>query len=759
MVHTTSVSLQGVAPPKWDPRTIINAQGERFPFVQPRRIESVSGLLNVTLDLGWIQHRGEVHALITRALGGDIPGPTLVVSPGDTLRVHFRNRLVFQPTADGPERPDVSNLHFHGLHGSSTLPADDVTLPIGPRGEHTYIIDIPSDHMPGTFWIHPHVHRNSALQGGSGAAAALLVRDPPGYIPTAIASCRDLVFFVQHFATVQQWNLAKGAGDETYSVFDEDAVGKGGGGDGGATRELTSYVLVNGAYKPTLQVAPGEWTRWRLIYPGQQAHPGHALDLSLGSGSCEMRLLAKDGVYLADGRTRRIQLARVPAGGRADVMVRCAVAGSVDVYSESLPIARLDVSGMAVQSADLPPWSPPRPSYLTDLSTATIGCGCRTWFGTCDDPFIRGERCVNGREFRAGSYLHVASLGEVQERTLGGIDHHPYHQHMFPFQLISGFNTSEYFQPGDWHDTYQDSSLSSNAQPRIRFRPLSYSGRMMVHCHWSQHADDGMMTSEHILANGSSTACACEAWAPAPAEHPTIEPPNTICGRVECYEGDDDTITELVMFNRGVSGTIPTEIGRFRSVRYLGLGSNSLSGTVPSELGKLRQLTHLHLWNNRLSGTLATELSQLAPTIECNLARARPTDLPTHFDATCGGNRFDCPLPPLQSICATSASCTNRSLPCAPSPAPPPPLGPPLTPSTMRSAAAVRPQLPPPTAPAPKPPPSGLAALILVGVIVAAASAALALVIVAFFLLKRRSSSADSSKFTSGTDQFTEQRT
>ena len=168
-------------------------------------------------------------------------------------------------------------------------------------------------------------------------------RPPPCWYATRRATSQPrsraaaIVFFVQHFATVQQWNLAKGAGDETYSVFDEDAVGKGGGGDGGATRELTSYVLVNGAYKPTLQVAPGEWTRWRLIYPGQQAHPGHALDLSSAVAPCEMRLLAKDGVYLADGRTRRIQLARVPAGGRADVMVRCAVAGSVDVSRRVCP--------------------------------------------------------------------------------------------------------------------------------------------------------------------------------------------------------------------------------------------------------------------------------------------------------------------------------------------------------------------------------------------------------------------------------------
>lgn len=702
-------------PPKWFPPRVINAQVPRSTFLQPDTIASEHGELNTTLDLGWVQHRGAVHALITRALGGSIPGPTIYVNPGDTLRVHFRNRLVAQPTADGPERPDVSNLHFHGLHDASELPGDDVTLPIGPRGEHTYVIEIQPDHMPGTFWIHPHVHRSTTLQVGSGAAATLIVRDPPGYLPAAVEAARELLWVVQYFSTTLQWNVAKMSGDETYAVFDENAVVHGEEVEAGWA--MTDYLLVNGRSQPSLGVAAGEWMRWRLVYPGSQDSPAQALDLGLGSGGsaagCEMQLLAKDGIYITDF-PRAINLARVPAGGRADVMVRCTASGNVDVIAAGgVRVATLNVVSQSgdvssingSQSRSMAQWSPARPAYLADLSSAATACGCNTILGACHPRYgLSGERCVNGRPFEVTTYLHEAKLGAVQERTIFGLERHPYHQHIFPFQITGGFNESDdnpYFKPGDFHDTWQDSmGIAPGAPVTMRFRPLSYHGRMMLHCHWNQHSDDGMMASECIFTNASRVDdCACEAWSPAPAEHLTVGPPsNTICGRVDCYEGDDDTIEQLVLYGHGMSGTIPTEIGRFGLINYLGLGANSLSGTVPTELGLLTRLTHMHLWNNRLSGTVPSELSRLTLSYECNLARPSPAGHLPHYDGTCGGNQFACPIPTtLPATChANTTPCTNYALPCAPPPLPPPPDAPPLPISPPRYGMYLSPSPTPP---------------------------------------------------------------
>ena len=623
---------------------------------------------------------------------------------GDKLRVRFRNRLRFSRDADGPERPDVSNLHFHGLHTSSTLPADDSTLPVGPKAEYTYVIEIPADHAPGTFWIHPHVHGSSTLQGGGGAAAALIVDDPPGSLPAPIATARDLVWVVQHFATELLWNVGKMSGDERFVVrAEEDDEDEGPGGP--ARRE--EFTLVNGMVRPVVRVAPGEWTRWRLIYPGQHAHPAHALDLALSAADggadlgCEMQLIAKDGIYLADA-PRTIALARVPAGGRADVMVRCAAAGEAVVTSEGRAIARLRVEGAAHASGPLPSWAAARPPYLADLraESADPRCRCGTHMGVCPRVYGGHEGCINGRPWLAREYLHVAPLGVLQERTLINLHEHPYHQHIYPFQLAGGFNDTDYFRKGDWHDTWQDSDLRAEAEGVIRYRPLDYSGRMLLHCHWLQHQDDGMMASEHVTertdaSTGQPTGaegCACEAFTAAPAELPMVQPPDTICGRVECYDGTDDDMTSLVYYRWGssdsplasgrpLSGTIPTQIGRFTAVSYLGLGENLLSGTVPTELGNLgASLTAgLQLWKNRLSGTLPTELGRLSPAT-CNLHDGSRWPLSD-------GNHFVCPLPAtLGDSCREAAknggyaaACTNvTSLPMPPPPQPPPPPWPPL---------------------------------------------------------------------------------
>ena len=63
-------------------------------FTNPPVVASAAGLLDFTLDLGVVDYVGPVHSLSTRAFGGRIPGPTLRVRAGDTLRVRFRNRLL-----------------------------------------------------------------------------------------------------------------------------------------------------------------------------------------------------------------------------------------------------------------------------------------------------------------------------------------------------------------------------------------------------------------------------------------------------------------------------------------------------------------------------------------------------------------------------------------------------------------------------------------------------------------------------------------
>ena len=65
----------------------------------------------------------------------------------------------------------------------------------------------------------------------------------------------------------------------------------------------------------------------------------------------------------------------------------------------------------------------------------------------------------------------------------------------------------------------------------------------------------------------------------------------------------------LALSARGLSGTLPTEIGLLSDTLIrVSLGTNSLSGSIPTELGALRLLGDLNLGNNTISGWLPPQL-------------------------------------------------------------------------------------------------------------------------------------------------------
>jgi hypothetical protein len=43
---------------------------------------------------------------------------------------------------------------------------------------------------------------------------------------------------------------------------------------------------------------------------------------------------------------------------------------------------------------------------------------------------------VNDRQFDPDQFLHTISFGSIVERALSGVNKHPYHQHVYPFQIV-----------------------------------------------------------------------------------------------------------------------------------------------------------------------------------------------------------------------------------------------------------------------------------------------------------------------------------
>src|SRR5690606_36635892 len=98
------------------------------------------------------------------------------VRAGEVLSVRLKNQLpVEKPedhsaTLNTPNGFNRTNLHTHGLHVSPAANSDNVLLEVKPGEEFESEIAIPTDHSPGTFWDHAHVHGSTAIQVSSGMA-------------------------------------------------------------------------------------------------------------------------------------------------------------------------------------------------------------------------------------------------------------------------------------------------------------------------------------------------------------------------------------------------------------------------------------------------------------------------------------------------------------------------------------------------------------------------------------------------------------
>ena len=78
---------------------------------------------------------------------------------------------------------------------------------------------------------------------------------------------------------------------------------------------------------------------------------------------------------------------------------------------------------------------------------------------------------------------------------------------------------------------------------------------------------------------------------------------------ITVINGRVDTIS---LFDKSLSGVIPSTIGNLTSLRYLYLSGNSLSGSIPSEMGNLSNLRSLYLSRNSLSGSIPSEMGNLS---------------------------------------------------------------------------------------------------------------------------------------------------
>lgn len=395
-----------------------------------------------------------------------IPGPTVVMEPGKKYVLTFRNLLPYEaPSLEHNvfKDPNISNLHTHGVHISGESPSDNVTRIIEGGFAGDYVYEILPDHMGGTFWYHAHHHGSTYLQAAGGAFGLIIIDDKFDEIPANVSSMIEKQIVVAY--------------------LDPDARGT--GGDTLISGTLGATWTVNGKIDGNICTPPNTWQHWRVLLADRDAK---SKTLTFGD-QCEVALMARDGVW----RTEVPKLLTgnsisLTGASRADFAIRCSADSNISVGNQ--PVASIFVDGVTDTSVhpygtDGNPWASKRPDYLRDLR-ASIPSRVET--------INMGARTINGLKFDLNVPLFSLAADGVQEWSIKGGRNHPFHLHVYHFQIQG--NCGDY-EDGEYYDT-----LAGNCTVRFDLNPETstvFKGRTIMHCHILDHEDQGAMSWVDVL--------------------------------------------------------------------------------------------------------------------------------------------------------------------------------------------------------------------------------------------------------------------
>ena len=479
---------------------------------------------------------------------------------GDTLTVTLRNKL---PVAGFDTSSlhnqyrtlDVTNIHTHGLHISGEAPGDSIFTEVAAGESYTYTYKLPTNHMGGTFWYHPHHHGSTAIQAGGGAAGMIIVEDAAGSVPAALAAMEEVHLFLQHLnmpelTTIsQQYEANCQAAGGTPAQCDDPtwAAGPTSGTQG-------NVVLVNGMSEPSLSLSANRWYRFRMVFAAVDSV------LTPELSGCTVMLIAKDGIYLSDAPRAISEGGYMGPGNRADWAVSCP-AGAHTLTTGARRRRLQDGKGpgggkmqgggpgnaqlaqtlatlTVVDDGDAPTtlaagsWSGDfrKPCHLVDLYAQSSSTTTSLNLGPA--PQINGNRYATSTTYEA-SFV----VGAIHTLALSGINAHPFHLHVNSFQLATdpADTNGDYFKQGDWHDVLL---LPDNAMDVV-FQTDYYTGKQVIHCHILEHEDEGMMLVTQVtgaegtlLAAAPTIDAACTATtfgtavaADSPPPPPPLPPP------------------------------------------------------------------------------------------------------------------------------------------------------------------------------------------------------------------------------------------
>ncbi len=539
------------------PRKLSLARKAKTEFTNPEELFSKNGELKVVLEAGYAKNRIGEDPVYLRCFNGKLVGPTLRVKPGDKIRLTLRNTMAgerWQPNMMNTLNSfNTLNLHYHGLHVSPNGISDNVLIQVGPHETQEYVVDIPKDHTPGTYWYHPHRHGSTAGDVASSMSGTLIIEGGLDDIPE-IKAAKDRVMVLNQIPYIYKntlpdpnstttppatktFNLTAGVVEAKYAAY---IFGP------GQWATLGRYTTINGIQLPVIRMRPGQVERWRFVDSGQREtillafQPTTSKTGEVSPPPMNFQEIAVDGLAL--GKMIEKPEIELWPGYRSDVLVKAPmvkgeyilvdkeVSASNSISGTKKPlnyVARVIIDGEP-EDMKLPTSEQMKGLRLPSIKDAEITGKQEAKYGI----LAVGNGVVftiDGKSFDMETARQL-QLNDVDEWTIStnntvanGFVTHPFHIHVNPFEVTSimaplldasgkpvkengKFKLVEELKNGpEWRDTVK---IPGNGYVKMRTRYTDFIGTFVQHCHILDHEDQGMMQLIDIVRKKGATASA-----------------------------------------------------------------------------------------------------------------------------------------------------------------------------------------------------------------------------------------------------------
>lgn len=381
-----------------------------------------------------------------------VPGPEIRITKGDTLKIHFTNKL-----------PQETTIHFHGIRVPNAMDGvPGVTQdPIKPGESFTYEFT-PKD--AGTFWYHPHVRGSEQVERG--LYGVIVVEDP-----------QEPTYDQDKVVVLDDWRLDQNSQlDERFNTG-HDLMHDGRWGN---------FITVNGTSNYVLDAQAGERIRLRFV------NTSNARVYKLDFGDLKVLGLAVDGMLARE--TFNAQGFELAPGNRLDVDVSIPMVSSAkpfiirDTFTrQSNTLVTLKIDDIATEATSV---EAPLAQIFPDWTSTTKK--------TIDKEYRLNARrggpfgiqwTINDKAYpdydpitlKQGTYNVIRFTNESYRL-------HPMHLHGQFFKVLTrnGKAVDEPFL----RDTVL---IKSEETVDIGLMPLD-KGDWVNHCHALEHAEAGMMT-------------------------------------------------------------------------------------------------------------------------------------------------------------------------------------------------------------------------------------------------------------------------